>query len=233
LNALNVAPPVVSSSKSQPPRHRFVWNSRDLRQIKNPAVDLCVWQRGVDQTLALWLSRIAVDCPLSLDEVVPVGTSISDQLRGLPACLEREILATEVAGLVRLYGRLMQVDRVRLQLGAVGTRSCPKFHVDHVEVRMLCTFCGAGTEWIAEPELHRSRVMRSTSTLLPVRKRAHRGVSSGPAARLSPGVSQLERFDVALLKGSAYPGNERFGVVHRSPDVCSAEPRWVMVVDAK
>jgi hypothetical protein len=40
----------------------------------------------------------------------------------------------------------------------------------------------------------------------------------------------LERFDVALMKGSAWPANGRFGTVHRSPDVPGA-PRLVFTVD--
>lgn len=199
-------------------RHRYVWSSRELAAIKSPEVDLCIWRRGVTEGLAGWLSSIAARFPLSFDEIVPTQSPVLPWLHPLPACPERESFADEVAGLMRLFGGLMRAEQLRVQLGTVKTRSCPKFHVDHVGVRMICTFSGSGTEWISEADVLRRRVALSSPRLAPMRVGAK--------------TQHLERFDVALLKGSAFAGNERFGVVHRSPEVC-ASPRWVLVVDAR
>lgn len=36
---------------------------------------------------------------------------------------------------------------MRVRLEKLDDRACPKFHVDSVTVRLLCTYCGPGTEW--------------------------------------------------------------------------------------
>jgi hypothetical protein len=38
-------------------------------------------------------------------------------------------------------------DCATVRLERVIDRSCPRFHVDSVTMRLLCTYCGPGTEW--------------------------------------------------------------------------------------
>lgn len=117
-----------------------------------------------------------------------------------------------LAAAVRTHGDVP----LRVQLSTIDSRKCPRFHIDNVGVRLLCTYAGAGTEWIPETAVDREHLRTCSADHAPLR--------SGGA------VEQLARFDVALLKGTAFPGNARFGAVHRSPDVQGA-PRIVFTID--
>ncbi|MEW6435334.1 MAG: DUF1826 domain-containing protein [Myxococcota bacterium] len=115
-----------------------------------------------------------------------------------------------------LYLKVSGAPRVRLQLGWIRGQQCPRFHTDFVRLRLICTYVGPGTEWIDERWLDRD---------LAARCHAHE-------APLRPGgaVSRLERFTVGLMKGRAFPGNERHGLVHRSPPL-EGGPRLVLILN--
>ena len=50
----------------------------------------------------------------------------------------------DLDGLAELYVDLLGGDAVGLRLEVIECAMCPRFHVDHVGIRMLCTFCGPG-----------------------------------------------------------------------------------------
>ena len=76
---------------------------------------------------------------------------------------------------------------------------CPGWHVDRVTIRVICTYRGPGTQWLADQCVDRSSLKAPAL--------AHdRGVS----ARIG---------EVVFLKGNGWPGNEQLGAVHRSPEV--------------
>nr|WP_255671442.1 DUF1826 domain-containing protein [Corallococcus sp. AS-1-6] len=95
-----------------------------------------------------------------------------------------------------------------VRLHTLGRDLCPRFHVDRVGVRLLCTYAGPATGWLENPQVVRS-------ALGP----------DGQVARPGAFVRPLERFDVALLKGEAWPGNIGNGVVHRSPAIAKDRMR--------
>lgn len=188
-------------------RHRIVWNEDGLRHIRRRDVDLCIWRRGFDTPFATWCQHRSHELSLDVDEVVnlegdwPVATWLSS----MTACEHRAQLERDVRERLTGYGRLLRTPRARVQLSSVRGQTCPKFHVDNVTVRLICTWAGPATEWIAERDLDASR-------------------------RGGTATQKLERFDVALMKGCA--GNVPWGVVHRSPPVSDA-PRLVLTIDGR
>lgn len=199
-------------------RHRLVGEPSRLAAIRRATVDLCVWRRSLPAPLAAWLDEVAARHELSLD-VRGARASTFDfeaPLRSLPAGAMREAWVADLSTLLQRYAAVIGDEPLRVQLATIDGRKCPRFHVDNVGVRLLCTYAGPGTEWIAEPAVDRERLRTCDAAQAPTR----------------PGgtVEQLERFDVAMMKGSGFAGNRRFGTVHRSPDVPGA-PRVVLTVD--
>lgn len=199
-------------------RHRLVWLERELSLIRQKGVDLCVWRRGLDLQLAEWCQTLARTHEIDLDEERGLERlPVCELLASLPAVPERDLLCEDIAERARTFGRLLGCKRVRLQLHAVHHQHCPRFHIDSVGVRLICTYAGPATEWIAETELERARVGRGAPSDVPSQEQASR---------------RLERFDVALMKGRSWRGNRLFGVVHRSP-APEAQPRLVLTIDAR
>lgn len=195
-------------------RHRVVWSEDGLRHIRRRDVDLCIWRRGFTTGFSGWCQHVTDGLSLDVDEVVPADGRwpVERWLSTLPACEHRAQLAEDVRARLTHYFALLGAPRARLQLACVHEQTCPKFHVDSVTIRLICTWAGPATEWIAERDLDRAKVR--VTTLDGVR------------------TQHLERFDVALMKGSASDGNARWGLVHRSPPVSDA-PRLVLTIDGR
>jgi hypothetical protein len=81
---------------------------------------------------------------------------------------------------------------------------CRRYHVDRTHLRLLCTYRGPGTEWLTNDQVER---LAQAS-----------GAPNEEIIRFGE-PSQFEPFWVGILKGDAFPGNARHGLVHRSPPI--------------
>jgi hypothetical protein len=91
---------------------------------------------------------------------------------------------------------------------------CPRFHVDHVPVRLITTYAGVGSQWLMEGVMDRRRLAQPEAE---------------PAdASL---IQQMRSGDVALLKGEKWQGNEGYGLIHRSPQLAPGERRLILSLD--
>jgi hypothetical protein len=97
---------------------------------------------------------------------------------------------------------LLGCKRVGVRVATLRAPMCPRFHVDQVPCRMLITFTGRGTEWIASDEVDRSLF-------------AERG-NDKPPINATGSVKSMTAGSWNLLKGSTWD-DKFFGVVHRSP----------------
>lgn len=97
-------------------------------------------------------------------------------------------LLEDALHLARRYCAATGMEAVRFRLERINHDSCRRFHVDHVVLRLLCTYVGPGVQW--------------------------RQADAGEKAV----VHQAQTGAVALLKGGCYPGWQPEGAVqHRSP----------------
>jgi hypothetical protein len=143
---------------------------------------------------------------------------------GLPNRPGRSELADDLAVLAELYGDLLGCDAVGLRMEVVGRAMCPRFHVDHVGIRMLCTYRGPGTEWLDEHCADRSFLGARSGGLTDEVS----GIIRDPA-----GIHAAPLSAVALLKGDLWQGNAGRGVIHRSPLVPAYQaPRVLVALDA-
>lgn len=92
----------------------------------------------------------------------------------------------------------------------------PRFHVDSVTCRLVCTYGAIGTEWLEDAYVDRGK--------LGGLKDEQSGLILDPAA-----ISAMPAYAVGLLKGRTWEGNEQHGAVHRSPQVNPALPRRLLL----
>ncbi len=98
---------------------------------------------------------------------------------------------------------LMDCSAVGFRLKLLQQPMCPRFHTDHVALRLLVTYAGTGTEWLPQAPAAGS----SDSS----------GRDSSAAAKSANPAQQICTQQVALLKGSAWQGNQQGAILHRSP----------------
>ncbi|WP_237217696.1 DUF1826 domain-containing protein, partial [Falsiroseomonas oryziterrae] len=169
-----------------------------LVEIRRPEVNLAVWTRDLPPGLDGRLRALAEAAPFTaLAEDLPEAAvdALAAQLpHPAPLALLQDIraLATAFAAIARTGGA------VRIRLEGIDDEGCHRWHADAVGLRLLCTYHGPGTEWLA----------------LAGGARVARGLDP-KALPVAPGRLALSA--AAILKGEAYPGNAGFGCIHRSP----------------
>lgn len=187
-----------------------------LTAIYDEDINASVWLRdppalGDPHAWDTALRRINLETSVA---VCGVSHWLQQNLAQAPA-----VLRDDISELVDMYACLFEVEHVGLRLKSLERAMCPRFHVDRVVCRLLTTYAGVGTEYLANEDVDRSRVGRPVEDPLqpPVWHK------SAKIHRLPPGA-------VALCKGEAWPGNEGRGFVHRSPDPGDG-PRLLLSID--
>jgi len=191
-----------------------------LSEVLQDGVNLAVWQRQlpvhIEDFGALLLS---LNQPLAESMVLEMSDAeIEPDLRSL-ATGYTDLqgytgFIADVSWLVSAYACLLGAKRIGLRLRVLDKAMCPRFHVDHVPVRLITTYAGVGSQWLREGAIDRVSLGQSHDD-----------------AQQPTEVQQVACGDVALLKGEKWTGNEGFGLVHRSPQLGRDKRRLILTLD--
>ena len=186
----------------------FGTDTRVLDALNHTRANLAVWHRQLpaqlSQQLAMWARQLGT----VFNEVVhPSDYDLSPLFRAGPCDAARTWLTRDVGQLVASFAEVSRSPRIRLRLGPVSDDRCRKFHVDYLRWRLVTTYVGPATMWIADEHVRRG-VLRDTPVCPDEANRL--------ILRAGGHVNQAEAGDVLLMKGenSGSPG-----LVHRSPPV--------------
>lgn len=204
-----------ATSLSPAPHVRDAGHPGVLRTILDPGITLAIWTRPPPLRLLEATEPLAATAPfcrVAKDRPDRLAAALVADLPLEPCARTR--LATDIARLSRLFAALLGAAAVHGRLEAIDGPACRLFHADHVGLRLLCTYAGAGTEWVADEAVDRARLGDNRAAI------------RDPVA-----VRRLPRFAVAILKGHTWPGNAGRGIVHRSPDASPDRPRLLLCLD--
>ncbi len=211
-----------ASTLTAPPLiHQVIGPSPEiLAHILDNNTNLTVWNRQLPLHIADFAARL-----LSLDEPLSdvISFDISDDRSSVDLkCLASrfndlegyESFIVDIDWLVSAYACLLGAKRIGLRLRALDTAMCPRFHVDHVPVRLITTYAGAGSQWLRESVLERPQLGQLPTEPLHDSQ-----------------IEHMDAGDVALLKGEKWQGNEGFGLIHCSPALSQGERRLILTLD--
>lgn len=185
--------PVDRNARRDQPSVRCVNDSRSLSQIHEPGVDLVIWERLAQtspdlaalavtdkmlQNVSNWRQRLSIN-------------AIAQHVSRMP-----EPLGRDIAQLAQLFAGIAKASMLEVRLERVVDNACWKFHRDAVHMRLLTSYAGPGTEWVAAPDAEQALVQQ--------------GAYRGP-------IGRLQRFDVGIFKGRRYQPEP--ALVHRSPAI--------------
>lgn len=129
-----------------------------LTEVLQDGVNLAVWQRQLPVHVADF-AQVLLSLGQPLAESLTLELQPDDDapaLRGLAAAYADlqgyEGFICDVRWLVGAYACLLDARRVGLRLRALEGAMCPRFHVDHVPARLICTYAGPGSEWLTAPD---------------------------------------------------------------------------------
>ena len=177
-----------------------------LATVASPDASACIWRR-TPHPAARAFAEAAAARPVSITTVIAPGR-IHDLVDALPDLDGRDAFIADLAQLCDLYETLVGSAALGVRLQSLDTPMCPRFHVDRVTLRLVCTWCGPGTEILDDPFADRSLLGAGSGG---VDDQAS-GLIRAPARLVSAAPG-----DVVLLKGERWPDNEGRGVIHRSP----------------
>lgn len=191
-----------------------------LARILEDDVNLAVWQRQLPLHIADFAELLlSLNEPLAEALCIELPNEDADpDLQGLAAGFRDlqgyEGFIADLQWLVSAFACLLGARRIGLRLRVLNKAMCPRFHVDHVPVRLITTYAGIGSQWLKEGVMDREQLGQANAE--------PHGMSQ---------IQQLKRGDVALLKGEKWLGNEGFGLIHRSPQPVPGERRLLLTLD--
>lgn len=200
-----------------PPRQVCGDSHEVLAEVLRDGVNLAVWQRTPSAEVAGFATAlVARSLPLAdalsieMTEAEPELRHLAGEFAELPGHAE---FFTDVAWLLQAYACLLDARRVGLRLRLLDKAMCPRFHVDRVPLRLVTTYAGPGSQWLAESPLARMHL-------------------EDPSGAADDGaIRSMRAGDVALLKGERWEGNEHGAIIHRSPPVSEGERRLLLTLD--
>ena len=185
-----------------------------LNRIKDPTVALVLWHRHLPVDLSQAIGSTAPDRLPQL-HILALVEDVGAALHAYPAPglwhgnAARAALIADMADLAQRFARVMASDRVDIRLEATADDACWKFHRDHVAARLVTTYRGPGTQYVACADADAAL--------------ADQRAYGGP-------VQTLPTHAVGLFKGALGPGTS--GIVHRSPPIAgSGTTRLVLVLN--
>ena len=177
-----------------------------LARIIEPDVNICIWQRPLIDKIERELVSLTpqdlpdVRCHCTLNNFDAAVTSLMAS-QGLATDLFKH-WREDLLNIAHIYFPQAKGRKVTLRLETTDQDGCPRFHTDRTHLRLLCTYLGPGTEWLRNDQANREAQLAG---------------APNSEILLTDKPSQLGRFWVGLLKGSAFPGNSLNGLIHRSP----------------
>ncbi len=225
MRRIRSLPPPSPTLDAPYPRHvRATDAAVGAGAILDPGVNLWLWRRDLDADVVDAAAQAAAHAPHSTRVVTPIDdrhAAIDRMLEAhhTPAGPARTRLAQDMASLAFLFARVSGLARVQVRLDAAVSEACPLFHVDSVPLRLLCTYVGAGTEWLADADADRDELGLQGRSI----------TRANTAIRGDAHVRRVPSGWVAICKGRRF-GDATAGVVHRSPDPAGV-PRLLLVID--
>lgn len=170
-----------------------------LTEIFEKDINLVIWQRQLATQIQRYAAELSQFSALQLVANPEELQSLLPQR--LPQGLGKDEFIADLVLMAQMLTCLMDCSAVGFRLKQLEKAMCPRFHTDHIAVRLLVTYHGAGTEWIPEKQLTVD----------------------------SEHIGQINIGHVALLKGTGWENNETGGIWHRSPT--GNQPRLLLSLD--
>lgn len=198
---------------------RISENMSVLDEILETGINVVSWERKpiLDITTylkdPLWKSFNEWEMYLKGPQMLP--HLIEDLKKHLPVYgEEKNPLIEDIEILIKKSFSLEPHNPLHIQFSKVENGMCRLFHVDHLRLRLLCSYRGDGTQWLENTNVNRKGLGKGCN---------HKIIKDAMEIRTA------KAYDVIFLKGEKFPRNEKNGVVHRSPPLHSPD-KWRLLL---
>lgn len=218
--------------------HRRVGSIDAISRLNWKTVHAALWERQLAPTVLASFRRLTHGQAFALQSHLdPRSDNPARLVQGLPKIVPwlgqgpivgdevaRAELAADLVVLCAALGHATGRWQQRVKISVVDHEACPKFHVDNVPLRVVCSYVGNGTEYVPEPAVDRAALKRAGDEAWPP-ERANRSICRRPELVVHPAPG-----DVLWLRGEKFDGANTPGAVHRSPAGAPSR-RLVLTID--
>ncbi|MDD2768382.1 MAG: DUF1826 domain-containing protein [Methylococcus sp.] len=193
----------------------------DLARIYEPEVSLCLIRRLSEPAIECFVGELLKQRgrPIELSQALSVEnfdfSSLLAEYRELDG---HDAWWRDIARLTAVFCDLLETGSVGLSLRTLDRAMCPRFHVDHVPCRLVCTYGGLGTEWLADEDVDRSKLGMAGS----------KGRSDEESGAILGRIRAMPAYAVGLMKGAVWNGQGYPSAVHRSPCPTPDQPHRLL-----
>ncbi len=216
---------ITSQMNTTPPPERPATHAVSgpdwLANLFSPQVNSAIWRRSLDARIRDYAAN---DLAAALASRTLTVNARSPELRSLlpGTSLEAAAFRADVRELCELLRELTECGRIGVRIAVVETALCPRFHVDHIALRLTCTYVGPGTQVLPNHAVDRTRLSWTKDS-----SRADDCLIES----MSGQVVQAGTGDVVFLKGEGWRDNSGNGAVHRSPPLAAGERRVLLTLE--
>jgi len=191
-----------------------------LSEIFSPSTSVAVWHRPEMTRVSRYFEQAFQALGLGIRGVYSMESLKETLHEALPDEDGKQDAIEDIHLLSDMLTCLFNCNTVGLRLAPLSSAMCPSFHVDNIQIRLVHTYLGAGTEWLPKEVL-----FEDTSS--------HNGLNKTKSGLLynKQHIQQMRAYDVGLLKGKAWQDHEEMAAVHRSCQVQPGEKRVLLTLD--
>ncbi|OHU85795.1 MULTISPECIES: DUF1826 domain-containing protein [Pseudoalteromonas] len=194
-----------------------------LTEIVSQDISVAIWQRENNPIINRYFEAVFSSLGLGIRNVFTMNSLKAHLDAALPNGIGKLEVIEDIYLLSDMLTCLFGCKSVGLRLAPLSSAMCPKLHVDQIPVRLVNTYLGEGTQWLPSEAIHQCTNMQAP---LKLKTAVHNGFYSESS------VNQLNAFDVALLKGSAWQeGQVQMAAIHRSCQVALNSKRVLLTLD--
>lgn len=200
IETLPLPPPLLPPALPVEPERGVAAAAADpmvLFEALRPAINLAIWHRPLPGAVTRGLAALMRHAPFCITAEAAPADAVDQIAADLPAPAPVDLLM-DIERLALIFSGLTRSETVGMRLEAITGPACHRWHADAVGLRLLTSYRGPGTEWLA----------------LGGGKETARGLNGGPDGLLRGAIPTGA---VAILKGEGHPGNAGWGCIHRSP----------------
>ena len=120
----------------------------------------------------------------------------------------------DMANIIQTFSYI--IGELNISLSLETSRSCRRYHIDNVPIRLLVTYYGKGTEWLPSDACDYSAY--------------YEGKKNEEIIKNTNQKKFLNSWDIAVFKGQKFKGIKK-GILHRTPDAALNKKSLLMRLD--
>lgn len=191
-----------------------ILESDQFEQIQNLHLNMVLWKRKAKPTMLRFLKTLSENYKLNL---VAEYSDLDSLIESVPTPADKKLhkgyleFLYDLRKLSDLYKIATGFEKFFIRLQSVNEIQCPKFHRDYTNFRLICTYFGAGMEWIPNEFVE--------------------NIDSKDEASLSSITRKVKSYNVTIFKGVKKETSQVKALLHRSPHDHNLSNRIFLKID--